>query len=69
MRHRIQQSVDDVNLQLRPFERVRKIEVLDVDFTFENGLLTASLKPRRKEIEARWGHVLEGFYEGQRVRA
>ncbi len=69
MRHRIQQSVDDMNHQLRPFERVRKVEILDEDFTVDNGLLTASLKPRRKEIEARWGHVLEGFYEGQRVRA
>jgi long-chain acyl-CoA synthetase len=69
VRHRIQQSVDDMNHQLRPFERVRKVEILDEDFTVDNGLLTASLKPRRKEIEARWGHVLEGFYEGQRVRA
>jgi long-chain acyl-CoA synthetase len=68
VRHRIQQSVDDVNHQLPPFERVRKIEVLDEDFTVENGLLTASLKPRRKEIEARWATVLEGFYEGQRAR-
>ena len=40
------------------------IAVVREPFTIENGLLTPTMKPRRKEIFARWGHLIEAIYAG-----
>ena len=42
----------------------RSIAVVREPFTIENGLLTPTMKPRRKEIFARWGHLIEAIYAG-----
>ncbi|HMV69706.1 MAG TPA: long-chain fatty acid--CoA ligase, partial [Myxococcota bacterium] len=60
----IQQAIDDVNRELAPWERARRFAILPEDFTIENGLLTPTLKPRRRLIEDRYRATLEGFYHG-----
>ena len=60
----IQQAIDDVNRELAPWERARRFAILPEDFTVENGLLTPTLKPRRKVIEQQYRETLEGFYQG-----
>ncbi len=60
----VQQAIDDVNREVPPWERARRFAILPHDFTVENGLLTPTLKPRRKAIEAHFRTILDGFYEG-----
>ncbi len=50
---------------MRGYERPRAFELLSEDFTQENGLLTPSLKPRRREIVARFGPVIDALYASQ----
>lgn len=58
----IGKHVEAVNLELEGYQQVKKYALLAEDFTVENGLLTPTLKVRRKQVEARYQDVLDGFY-------
>lgn len=45
------------------FERIRRFAILDEPFTVDNGLMTPTLKVRRKAVEARWHDVIETMYK------
>ncbi|MCB9665185.1 MAG: long-chain fatty acid--CoA ligase [Alphaproteobacteria bacterium] len=64
VREQIQAALDDVNRELPGYEQIRKFALVPEPFTVDNGLLTPSLKVRRRAVEARYTDVLEGFYEG-----
>ncbi len=64
IRDLLQGFVDAVNRELPSFERVRRIGVLDTAFTQDNGLLTSSLKVKRRQVEDRYRRLLDGFYGG-----
>ncbi|MFD9706226.1 AMP-dependent synthetase/ligase [Lentzea sp. NPDC059081] len=55
-------AVESVNAQLARHETIKRFAVLENDFSVEDGLLTASLKPRRREIEKRYADVLDSLY-------
>jgi long-chain acyl-CoA synthetase len=59
----VENAVKIVNAQLARHETIKRFAVLEQDFSVEDGLLTASLKPRRREIEKRYADVLDGLYE------
>ncbi|MFS8099554.1 long-chain fatty acid--CoA ligase [Lentzea alba] len=58
----VSQAIKSVNAQLARHETIKRFAVLEHDFSVEDGLLTASLKPRRREIEKRYADVLDGLY-------
>lgn len=61
-RAEVSRAVEIVNEQLARHETIKRFAVLEKDFSVEDGLLTASLKPRRREIERRYQDVLDGLY-------
>lgn len=67
VRQLIQGYVDELNGTLASYETIKKFALLPVDFSVENGMLTASLKMKRKEIEQAHRQRLDGFYEDARV--
>jgi long-chain acyl-CoA synthetase len=58
----VARAVEAVNAQLARHETIKRFAVLEEDLSVEDGLLTASLKPRRREIEKRYASVLDGLY-------
>lgn len=52
-----------VNEKLSSFEAVKKIAIIPDEFTIENGLLTPTLKIKRKVALARYKDVFEKLYE------
>jgi len=44
------------------FEQVRKIALLEKDFTIDEGELTPSLKVRRRVVETKYRDLIEGLY-------
>jgi long-chain acyl-CoA synthetase len=52
-----------MNADLPSYETVKRFAILPRDFSQDEGELTASQKVRRKVVEERWRHVLDGFYE------
>ncbi|MGZ4832094.1 MAG: AMP-dependent synthetase/ligase, partial [Terriglobales bacterium] len=54
--------VADLNQTLARFEKLKKVLVIADEFTTENGLLTASMKIRRRAVEERYRQTIEHLY-------
>ncbi|GAA3087778.1 long-chain fatty acid--CoA ligase [Streptomyces rectiviolaceus] len=62
----VQEVVDAANATVSRPARMREFALLDEDFTVEGGLLTPSLKVRRRAVTERYAAVVEELYEGLR---
>jgi long-chain acyl-CoA synthetase len=58
----LQKSVDEVNRDLASFESIKYFRVVDQPFTVESGLLTASFKVKRKEVNKRFDALITEMY-------
>lgn len=59
----VQEVVDAANETVSRPARIRDFALLDEDFTVEDGLLTPSLKVRRRAVTERYAGVVEELYE------
>ncbi len=59
----IDKEIDSAQKHLAKYERVRKFELLPVQFTIESGEMTPTLKLKRKVIEERYKSTIDKFYE------
>ncbi|MFZ0492523.1 MAG: long-chain fatty acid--CoA ligase [Acidimicrobiia bacterium] len=48
---------------IKSYERIRSFVLVQDDFTQENGILSQTLKVKRREVMARWGVDLESLYQ------
>ena len=60
----LQTHVDDVNGTLASYETIKYFTVVP-PMTVEDGLLTASLKVKRKVVYERYADAIEGMYAGK----
>jgi long-chain acyl-CoA synthetase len=60
-------AVQARNNELSNFEKIKKYQILDKDFTIENNELTPTMKIRRKVVTERYKAVLDGFYDAEDV--
>jgi long-chain acyl-CoA synthetase len=58
----IRRRVTDLTSRLPNQEQIRDLQVLWEDFTQDNGLLTPTLKVRRREVEKRFKDVIDEMY-------
>jgi long-chain acyl-CoA synthetase len=58
----IQTDIDRLSEDLAPFERIKKIALLEKEFTIESGELTPSLKIKRNVVEKRYREVIDRLY-------
>ena len=58
----IRQCVAKVNSQLASFETIKRFQVLDHEFTIEDGQLTPSLKMKRKIIDEMYSKEIKALY-------
>ncbi len=54
--------VDDLNKDLARFEQLKRVLLVPEEFSAENGLLTASMKLRRRVVEERYRDRIEDMY-------
>lgn len=59
-------EIDALQKELATFERVRRFALLPEQFTVENGLMTPTLKVKRKEVESRYAQLIESLYQDLR---
>jgi long-chain acyl-CoA synthetase len=58
----VQRRVDEVNATLASYETIKKFVVVDQALTVDGGLLTNTLKVRRKHVYATFKSQFEGLY-------
>lgn len=59
--------LDDINVNLAQFEKIKRFALLPKDMTIEDGELTPTLKVRRKIVEQHWASVIEQLYAREPV--
>lgn len=59
----LQQRIDRVNAELASYETIKKFVVLDAPLTVEGGLLTATMKVRRKKVNETFGQKIAALYQ------
>lgn len=62
VRGMLQDAVNKVNENLATYESIKAFCIADEDFTVENGLLTPTLKMRRRQITARHLGLISSLY-------
>jgi len=60
----VQESIDQLNSGLASYETVKKFAIMEEEPTVENGMLTPSLKLKRKVVEKKYAALLDSFYQG-----
>ena len=59
---RVSRSVEERNDELQSYAKIKKFSILPIDFTVENGLLTPTLKVKRKLITEKYRETLDSLY-------
>ena len=60
-------KIDEVTRDLAPHERIKKIALLNEDFSVEGGELTPTLKVRRRFVERKHQELIDGLYPRMEV--
>jgi long-chain acyl-CoA synthetase len=58
----INKNITIINKKLNIVEKIKKFIVIDEEFTIDNGMLTPTLKLKRKEIIKNYKQQLENLY-------
>ncbi|MBI5533690.1 MAG: long-chain fatty acid--CoA ligase [Deltaproteobacteria bacterium] len=59
---KVREELEQVSKGFKGYERVQKFSLILEDFTTANGMLTPSLKLKRRAVLAKWSSVLDGLY-------
>jgi long-chain acyl-CoA synthetase len=63
----IQKEIDNLQKELASYERIRRFVLLPEAFSIENGMMTPTLKIKRKEVESRYKDLIESLYKDFRT--
>jgi long-chain acyl-CoA synthetase len=63
LRSAIEKRIEHANAELASFETIKRFRLMDKPLTVEGGLLTTSLKLRRKNVYATFREEFEALYE------
>jgi long-chain acyl-CoA synthetase len=62
-------EIDARSTGLREYQRIRAFALLPEKFSTDNGLLTPTLKTKRRKVAERYGALLRALYEPRRERS
>ena len=62
-KEKINEIVNEINKNLTLVEKIKKFNLINENFSIENGLLTPTMKVKRNKVIAKYKNVLENFYK------
>jgi long-chain acyl-CoA synthetase len=65
---KVMERIGRINEQLSNYERIRKIILVHEEMTLDNGMLTPSLKVKRRAVNEKYGVQIEDLYGGPVVK-
>ncbi|MCY1045799.1 AMP-binding protein, partial [Corallococcus sp. bb12-1] len=63
----VEEIIKKVNAEIPPYSSIKKIAVMDADFTQESGELTPTLKVKRKVASQKYKTAIDAMYDGAKV--
>jgi len=61
-KEKINNVIDNINKKLTLVEKIKKIQLIDENFSIENGLMTPTMKVKRKKVTEKYKKELENLY-------
>jgi len=61
-KEKINKVIENINKKLTLVEKIKKIQLIDENFSIENGLLTPTMKVKRKKVTEKYKKDLENLY-------
>jgi len=61
-KEKINKVLENINKKLTLVEKIKKIQLIDENFSIENGLLTPTMKVKRKKVIEKYKKKLENLY-------
>ena len=61
-KEKIQDVIEKINKKLTLLEKIKKIQLVDESFSIENGLMTPTMKVKRKKVTEKYKNQLEKLY-------
>ena len=59
---KINNVIENINKKLTLLEKIKKIQLIDENFSIENGLMTPTMKVKRKKVTEKYKNHLEKLY-------
>ena len=59
---KIDSVIEKINTKLTSLEKIKKIQLIDENFSIENGLMTPTMKVKRKKVTEKYKNQLENLY-------
>ena len=61
-KEKINKVIEKINKKLTLLEKIKKIQLIDENFSIENGLMTPTMKVKRKKVTEKYKSYLEKLY-------
>ncbi len=61
-KEKINKVIEQINKKLTLLEKIKKIQLIDENFSIENGLMTPTMKVKRKKVTEKYKNQLENLY-------
>ncbi len=61
-KEKINKVIDKINVKLTLLEKIKRIQLIDENFSIENGLMTPTMKVKRKKVTEKYKNQLENLY-------
>lgn len=66
---RLQKDLEDYGKNIKNYEKVRKCHLIEEEFGTENGLLTPTLKLKRRNVIAKYQDIIDKLYDESATQA
>ena len=61
-KEKIKNVIEKINKKLNLLEKIKRIQLIDENFSIENGLMTPTMKVKRKKVTEKYKNQLEKLY-------
>jgi long-chain acyl-CoA synthetase len=61
-KEKIDNVIEKINKKLTLLEKIKRIQLIDENFSIENGLMTPTMKVKRKKVTEKYKNQLEELY-------
>ena len=61
-KEKINEVIKKINTKLTLLEKIKRIQLIDENFSIENGLMTPTMKVKRKKVTEKYKNQLESLY-------